>query len=165
MKLALAGGIGVAACGGIAVVDSGSGGASGSATTDTVSSSSSSGGGCDSHEDCPNGTLCVFASGQCTTTCSSDFCDVCPAGEVCDECGTSSCPQCLDCTAVCVPAAAGECDDHDDCGSDEYCIYSQRRCAPACNSGQCSDPNLVCADCATSSCSCCDDCKSACLPL
>jgi len=120
---------------------------------------------CESHDDCP-GALCVFATGLCAVACAPFNCDACAAGEVCDECATSSCPQCDDCIAACQPTPAGRCDDNDPCpGPDEVCLLGIGSCAPSCEALECADPNMVCNDCATSSCCGCADCVGACQGL
>ena len=42
-------------------------------------------------------------------TCRTDA--DCALGEICDDCGTSSCPGCLDCVAACVSTRDDSCDD------------------------------------------------------
>jgi hypothetical protein len=107
--------------------------------------------------------VCLFESGSCARICGEP-CTPCGAGLVCDPCATSSCPNCFDCRSACVLAAPGTCDDHDDCGADQVCLFGEGQCAPTCDSPECSDPNMICAGCVTSSCPCCKDCGSACLP-
>ena len=71
--------------------------------------------------------------------------DTCALGEVCDECGSSSCPECDDCVAACVPPRAGLTPIVSDaCGT----------CAAGTH----------CYDCATSSCAECEDCVAGCVP-
>ncbi len=159
------------ACGGNTTVDGG-GGAGGLTTTSSSTSSSSTGTSssssgtvaCDDSDDCPDGWVCIFATGTCALACG-DPCAPCPTGESCDSCATGSCPGCKDCVPACVTATDGECDDQTDCGAEDVCVYSMNLCFPTCNSGDCTDPNLVCVECATSSCPCCLDCGSACMPL
>ncbi|MCC6554719.1 MAG: hypothetical protein IT372_17230 [Polyangiaceae bacterium] len=157
----------LAGCSGGVVVDPpGSGGGGGGSTTSTTSttSTSTSTGGCQSHDQCPGGQLCIFGSGQCAPACDASTLDPCGPGLVCDPCATSSCPGCENCTAACLPAAPGQCDDHDDCAQGSVCIYGSGQCAPACDESApaCPDPDLVCNPCATGSCPGCDDCVGAC---
>jgi hypothetical protein len=133
---------------------------------DPVASVVSTGPGlCTAHEDCP-GALCIFATGECASACSSGSCDACTPGEVCEDCATSSCPDCFDCVSACRPTGVGRCDEDDPCLEDDHvCIYPSGFCAPSCDSSECADPNMVCEGCATGSCCGCDDCVSACFPL
>lgn len=152
------------ACNGNVVVGSGGaggeGGGSGGATTTTTTTSTTTPAGCQAHTDCPGG-LCIFSSGLCSVPCT--LFEPCPQGEVCGACATGSCPQCDDCVAACLPAQAGQCDDHDDCPATSVCLYGAQTCAPKCtDAGGCADPNLVCNDCATGSCPGCEDCVGAC---
>ncbi len=160
-------------CGGKAVVDtesSNSGGSGGTGPGSTSAGPSTGAGStvCTTHDQCAPG-LCIFSTGQCATACDAFGCESCPAGEVCGECATSSCPECLDCMSACVPATNGRCDDHDDCGG-EVCIFGAGPdgtgvCAPSCDGGGCADPSMVCDECATGSCPCCRDCQAACVVL
>ncbi len=164
--LALAGAsLAFAACGGTAVVDGGSGG-SGTGTgttTGTPTTTTTTGTPCTTHADCGD-RVCVFATGTCAEPCE-DFCEGCGSGSICNDCATSSCPQCLDCVAACVPIQPGQCDDDDACAGGEVCLFFADTCAPSCESSDCADPNMVCQDCASSSCCGCKDCVSACLPF
>lgn len=118
-------------------------------------------GGCDEHADCPAG-LCVFETSQCAEPCTDE--GQCDAGLQCDTCGTSSCPACDDCVAVCLPAATEPCDDHADCPGG-LCVFSTGQCAEACGGPEgCSVPGEVCDGCATASCPDCEDCLGACVP-
>lgn len=165
----------LAACGGTAVVEQGSGGAGGGAsssasttsgnTTSASTSAASTGTGtgpCTSHEQCPGG-VCIFSAGVCAEACSSDLCGGCGPGFACDRCATASCPDCLDCLGACVPTPPGACDDDDPCPPGNVCVYSSNHCAPSCG------PDLSCPDfyycdsCATSSCCGCENCVPACL--
>ena len=160
-------------CSGSAVVDPGVGGAAATgsgASTNTASSGDASSstlnvttgpGGCTTHEDCPGG-LCRFATGECTSSCDS-FCDACEVDTICDDCATSSCPDCLDCVAACIPIQDGQCDDNDSCPSDQICYWQESRCLPTCDAGSCADPNMVCEECLTGSCCGCEDCEAACI--
>jgi hypothetical protein len=149
-------------CGGDVIVagsggTGGAGGTGGGATTPTTGT----GVPCSDHLDCPGG-LCVFSSGVCSNPC--DTMTACPQGEVCDLCGTSSCPECKDCLGVCLPAAPGACDGHDDCAAGFVCLFGAQTCAPSCtDDGGCADPGLTCDPCATSSCLGCENCLGACL--
>jgi hypothetical protein len=156
------------ACGGIAVIDpddgEGGSGATTSVTTTSTSSTSTGPGACGPGNECPPNAVCILGTGQCALSCNAaDFCETCPAGEICDSCATSSCPGCYDCVAACVPVTGDQCDDHDDCPADYLCQYTTGQCEPSCDASACADPNLVCADCFTSSCPCCDDCLSLCV--
>ncbi|MBI4951998.1 MAG: hypothetical protein HY908_08190 [Myxococcales bacterium] len=145
--------LGRGAGGGTAGVDPGGATGSTSSTTQTVT-------GCTSHPECDPG-VCVFATGECADAC--DPFTPCGVGWVCNNCLTSSCPGCFDCLSGCAPAMPGQCDDHDDCGGGNVCIYGAQTCAPPCAAGGwCADPNLVCNPCATSSCPGCEDCVGAC---
>lgn len=164
---------GLLGCGGKAVVDGMPGeGGGGSSTTSTttgsptgtpsgLTSSTSTGDGCVQHGQCETG-LCIFSTGVCSTSCTPT--EPCGTGSRCDSCATSSCPECYDCVSACVPAELGTCDDHDDCPSDERCVYWSQLCAPQClDNYTCEDPNLYCDTCATSSCPMCAVCWSACV--
>ena len=140
---------------------SSSGGATGSSSGNASSSSGS--GPCETHDDC-TGNLCI--GGVCVPRCAAGQCDACTAGTVCEECATSSCPDCDDCVAACVPTPEGRCDDDDPCpGADQVCLFPYGWCAPSCESGECADPNMVCSECATGSCCGCENCVSACFPV
>jgi hypothetical protein len=162
----------LAACGGVTVVDDGAGGQGGqspttsskaAASTTTKAASTTTGAGpCDEHADCPGGA-CIFVTGLCAAPCEG-ACDRCQPGTICDGCATSSCPECADCVAACVPTPAGRCDEDDLCPLDEVCIFVAQQCAPACDSAACADPNMVCDFCATGSCCACQDCVAACVP-
>ena len=137
--------------------DNDGGGGGGGGTTTTPS-------GCQSHEDCGSGNLCVFATGACTPSCQIDGCDACGPGLVCNACATSSCPDCRDCTAGCVPVEPLDCDDDDTCEPGFTCLFQERRCTPACSPDlACSDPSTQCDGCATGSCCSCKNCVSACV--
>lgn len=120
------------------------GGCGGEVVVEGTTTSSTGGAGCQSHDDCPSGTLCNFATGECARACA-DLCEACPSGEVCDACGTSSCPTCKDCAPICVPVGPGTspCDDHTDCAEDELCVFefggAPNTCRPKCDSIQCTD--------------------------
>lgn len=170
LVLGLALALSTSACGGIVVFE-GSGGSGGeggaTSTTDsaTVGVTTSTGtAGCTAHDQCP-GQACIFTTGQCADVCNPDFaCGTCGPGTVCDGCGTSSCPGCKDCLAVCAPTPAGRCDDDDPCPPGEVCLFQSGQCAPACDvAGGCADPNQICDGCATGSCCGCEDCVSACV--
>lgn len=115
----------VAGCGGIAVFDDGAGGAGASASTSTTSTKSATastkasgttavtnggitvsvgvttgGTPCDSHDDCGVISLCSFITGRCAQACGPGT-PPCPPNLACLPCGTSSCPSCSDCLAVC----------------------------------------------------------------
>lgn len=143
-------------CGGTSVLsDDGSGGS----TTTTASGTT----GCKSHDDCGDDSVCIFSTGECAASCPG-FCSGCSAGKTCNECATSSCPNCRDCTPACVPISDGQCDENDDCAGGDVCIFEQQRCAPPCDlNGGCADPGLVCQSCVTGSCCGCEDCVSACV--
>lgn len=118
-------------------------------------------GPCDEHADCPGG-LCLFGTGECTSTCSDS--EPCADGLICDDCAAASCPFCADCLSGCVPAQAGQCDSADDCAAGSVCVWETHTCEIGCiNGNDCADPNAVCVDCATSSCPDCDDCVGICL--
>lgn len=163
-----------AACGGIVVFeeDDGGGGSSGVSTTASGPSASStaavtstgatSGGGCTRHEDCGD-ALCVFATGTCAPACDAGACDACGPGSFCEECATSSCPECRDCLGACVPAD-GRCDDDDPCPDGSICRFGEGRCSAGCTAdGGCEDPSDVCAPCEASSCCGCKDCVGGCI--
>ena len=105
---------------------------------------------------CVNPDTCVPWG---TPECRSD--DDCERGEVCDPCGSSSCPFCEDCVAACRPGGTGapDCRDFDyfQCGVDFGCergvvhgswhehvfddagveTIVEYRCETACESGTC----------------------------
>jgi hypothetical protein len=86
--------------------------------------------------------------------------------ESCDACATSSCPNCEDCRAACVPAnGAVICADHKNCPDTDWCVYSTNACAKRCGTGSPMDvcAEDVCQQCYTSSCATCDDCLSVCV--
>lgn len=143
---------------------SGSGTSSGGGATASASGSVSTGAGpCQTHDDCFDG-VCI--QGTCSRRCEAGQCDACTPGTVCNACATSSCPDCDDCIAACVPTTEGFCDDDDPCpGADQVCLFPYGYCAPSCESGECADPNMVCSECATGSCCGCENCVSACFPL
>lgn len=154
----------VTGCGGDVVVGGGGSGGEGGGSTSTGTPSTTGTPTptqvCVDHADCPGG-VCLFSSGLCSVGC--DPSQGCGAGQICEECATSSCNGCKDCQAACVPASPGQCDSHDDCGDGRVCLFGAQKCAPKCNGiGGCDDPNLVCNDCATSSCPFCEDCVGAC---
>jgi len=166
--LALAG---TGACGGIVVFDEDGGAGGGPSTGVTASSSSSATGagttsdpstasgpaGCTRHEDC-GADLCVFATGTCAPACDGEACDGCGPGSFCDECATSSCPDCRDCLAACVPAD-DRCDDDDPCPDGSICHFREGRCSAGCTAdGSCEDLSEVCAPCESSSFCGCKDC-------
>jgi hypothetical protein len=163
-----------AACSGTAVVEQGTGGAGGGASSSTgtsvVSSSSatstSSGTGpCTSHEQCPGG-VCVFLTGQCAPACDLGFCMSCGPGSRCDGCGTSSCPDCLDCVGACLPSLEGRCDDDDPCPPGEECLFFngfEGSCNPSCAPDVGCPPNYLCDPCGTASCCGCENCVSVCI--
>lgn len=173
-----------AGCGGKVVFDGSQGGAgagngngNGSTTASgTLATSATTGvgvtvstatgaGPCDDHADCGPGELCLFAQGTCARECTGEFCESCDAGTLCDGCATSSCPQCADCRAACVPALPGQCDDDDPCPPGTVCLHGQNSCAPVCGpNGSCAEPGFFCAECVTGSCCGCDNCVSACIP-
>lgn len=96
-------------------------------------------------------SLCNFSAGACARACD-DECEACPTGEVCDPCGTSSCPNCRDCEPICVPITANtsECDDHSDCGDDALCIFAfdgtPNTCRPTCDATLCTDDKFCASD-------------------
>lgn len=164
-----------AACGGMVVFeedDGGGGGPSTGATTassntvvtgsDGITSTASGASGCTRHEDCGS-DLCVFATGACAPACDGEACDGCGPGSFCDECATSSCPDCRDCLAACVPAD-GRCDDDDPCPTGSICHFREGRCSAGCTAdGSCEDLSEVCAPCESSSCCGCKDCVGGCI--
>lgn len=158
-------------CGGEVVIVPGSGGSTSSSTSSssskgtTVGSTSTSGGTCTSNDDCPGG-VCLLGIGVCAKACDpGGLCgDACDAGGECNGCASSSCPDCGDCVAACVPIQPNHCDENDPCTGGKVCLWESHTCAPPCTSnGGCSDPSLVCASCVTGSCCGCEDCVSACL--
>lgn len=156
---------GASGCGGKAIIDTaGAAGATGSTTSATTSTTSTTTKTCASPSDCP-GAVCIFATGTCAPACNAAPGGApCGAGLVCNECATGSCPSCLDCVAACMPALNGACDNHDDCGANDLCLYFQNTCAQACTVGgnECG-ANAFCDACATSSCPACNDCLAACV--
>jgi len=110
----------------------------------------------------------------------------CPRGSYCDECGTSSCPACDDCIAICLPYATA-CDDDSTlvcralrptCGEGEvsaviqgcWACLDERTCEPAsttttlCSSDSDCSIGAYCDECGTSSCPECRDCIATCVP-
>lgn len=57
-------------------------------------------GGCDDHDDCPAGSVCLYSQQKCAQECGASVCS--SPGAACDECATGSCPGCDDCVAACV---------------------------------------------------------------
>lgn len=144
-------------------IDAGGNGGSGGSGGQGGSGAQGGGGqsGCDDHDDCPGSEVCVYDTGECRAPCFDD--SQCGAGEVCNECVTSSCPTCEDCRGACEPAQTAGCDDHADCPGG-LCVFETSQCAPLCfDEGQC-DAGLQCDTCGTSSCPACDDCLAVCLP-
>lgn len=122
---------------------------------------------CISHQDCPDDTLCEFATGNCIPACGPN--GQCPDGLVCTDCVTASCNGCADCLAACTPGTNPNvpCASHDDCGitpGDDVCVFFLGFCAQRCGPGSppC-PPTFTCDQCATSSCPGCDDCLGACV--
>jgi len=167
----------VAACGGKVVFEEPGNGGSGdggdptsntnSAITSTTPTTNSGPSGCTDHANCSFDQVCLFGTGECVPACGFDL--PCPDGFACNDCGTSSCPSCLDCLGACFPAAPVQCDEHLDCGmsiGDDVCVFFSGTCAQRCGAGSppC-PPGLGCDDCATSSCPACDDCIGACVVL
>jgi hypothetical protein len=153
--LVIAAALALVASGGKVVVSTGAGGGSSTGTA--------GGTPCEGNSDCPANGVCI--SGTCAPGCNGNLSEPCGKGLVCDTCASSSCPTCDDCIGACLPAKPGQCDDHDDCASDEVCLYGMEICAPACDStnSTCANPNQVCDGCATSSCPGCEDCRGACV--
>lgn len=168
------------ACGGTAIIDpggSGAGGAGGATSANATSSTTTSSNatttsttsgpsGCVTHEQCPDGNLCIFSTGQCAPACAGESCDGCGAGSLCDGCATSSCGDCADCLGACRPIEQGECDDDDPCaGAGQTCVFQLRACTTACDP---TNPNDTCPEecqpCGTGSCCGCDDCVAICVP-
>jgi hypothetical protein len=58
-----------------------------------------------------------------------------------------------------------KCTGHEDCSSDELCLFSQGRCAAKCDASQADTcpGDATCDQCATSSCYGCEDCAAACV--
>lgn len=168
--LATAGTMLVTSCGGLAVVDGpaagGTGGTSTSTTsvttTETTTSTPTNTPPCTDHDDCPDG-VCWFATGQCAARCTAESCDSCGPGRYCEPCVTSSCPDCLDCVAACVPAASGRCDDDDPCPGAKLCQWSFGTCLTPCGSDDDCGGFSYCDPCATSSGCSLKDCVAACL--
>jgi len=161
------------ACGGQVIFEPGGDGGSGPASSSVATSTSSGTVRCGEHSDCGPAELCIFGTGECATACEAGV--PCAFGEVCDECGTSSCPGCRDCRAVCVvgddppPKPQPVCTSHQDCadgGVESLCLFDLGLCTRPCGPAQppC-PPSESCEDCATSSCQACDDCVRACRPL
>ncbi|NUP05948.1 MAG: hypothetical protein HOW73_07810 [Polyangiaceae bacterium] len=152
--------------------EGGSGGDGGSPSTSTSPSNTSTATGfvqCSKHIDCPDDTVCQFSTGECIDACNDGL--PCADGFFCSDCATSTCPECLDCIAGCVPGDPPlppvQCDDHDDCGvspGEAVCIFTFGLCAQRCGpaSPPC-PPGTFCESCATSSCPACDDCIGACV--
>jgi len=118
--------------------------------------------------DCPPSSACV--DGECRLACDGDPFTPCPEGEICDDCATSSCPGCLDCVAACVDAGPGQCDDHDDCGEGQLCVYGLGICSVECDADDPGDSTCQalgqdCSPCQTSSCPGCEDCRDVCVPI
>jgi hypothetical protein len=162
----------VSACGGNVVFDGEAGGGGGT-TSNTTSGPTTTGpgtttvgtgpAGCTSHDQCPEGA-CIFATGACASPCGVDYCDSCGPGSYCDGCATSSCPECLDCRAACLPVPPGRCDDDDPCPVGNVCIFGMQTCALPCDAnGECGDPFTYCEPCITGSCCGCDNCVSVCI--
>ena len=64
--------------------------------------------------------------------------------------------------------AGGACDEHEDCGPGNVCLFGQGTCAPSCDatdSCESCGEGTACNMCATGSCPGCRDCVAACLPL
>ncbi|APR85286.1 Hypothetical protein A7982_10635 [Minicystis rosea] len=58
-------------------------------------------GKCDDQNDCPDGQVCIYGSGECAPACS-EASPQCPnPDQVCNTCATSSCPGCDDCLGAC----------------------------------------------------------------
>jgi len=162
----------VVGCGGKAVIDpDGSGGSAGATTTITSSTTSittttptttTTVPYCTSHADC-QGYVCVFATGQCVPGCAPGACDSCQAGVFCEPCATSSCPECNDCVAACVPATAGRCDEDDPCPGQQICAWAWGTCLEPCGPGGDCGGWSYCDGCVTGSCCGCDDCVAACM--
>ena len=55
---------------------------------------------CSTHDDCPDGSVCLFSRKSCASLCESDA--DCRNQETCHACATSSCPYCRDCIPACV---------------------------------------------------------------
>ncbi len=145
---------------------SGGGGTGATTSTSTGAFMTTSTGAtfCTTHEECGDGNICEFSTGQCIPAC--DESTPCPSGYSCISCATGSCPDCADCRSGCVlgPVACGS---HDDCGvtlGDDVCVFALGVCAQRCGpaSPPC-PPAYFCNDCATSSCPGCDDCVGACV--
>jgi len=152
--LALLAIVSLCACSGDVVVDPNAGGG-GTGPSPT---------GCEDHTDCGAGKLCIFATGTCADACAIDSCDACGAGSVCNDCATSSCPGCRDCTAACAPKDDYGCDDDDPCESLFTCNFRARRCDLNCGPElPCPSGDFTCEACATGSCCGCKDCVSSCV--
>lgn len=161
----LASGVVAAACGGTSVVDgqNETNTTTTSTTTTSTSTTTTTTSGCDDHGDCQGG-VCIFSTGLCGTACDG-FCGNCGSGAICDECATSSCPQCLDCMAACVPIGDDQCDDANPCGFGQQCLFGTHECVDTCSSSGCADPNQICQMCGTGSCCGCDDCVDICVDI
>ncbi|MBW2526617.1 MAG: hypothetical protein JRI23_20715 [Deltaproteobacteria bacterium] len=153
----------VATCGGTAVVDApAADGPGGSTTTATNTSTPTKTPPCTSHDDCPDG-VCLFVTGQCVDSCTAQSCDSCGPGQFCEPCGTSSCPDCRDCVAACLPAGPARCDEDDPCPGGDLCHWSFGTCLPPCEAdGDCGS-FAYCDPCATSSGCSLKDCVAACM--
>lgn len=181
LAAALVSTLSLAACGGKVVFERGGDGSGGDGatgqggegnngagmpSTSSVPDTNTGPSGCIDHLDCGPSAICQFATGACIPACGFDI--PCLDGFVCDECATSSCLNCADCVAGCIPDVPQVfCDDHDDCGSnpgDSVCVFFTGTCAQRCGAGSppC-PPSLTCEPCATSSCPGCDDCIGACV--
>jgi hypothetical protein len=151
--------------GGGSGVTGGSGATGGSGGSGGSGAAGGAGGatGCDEQSDCPDNEVCLFGEGVCVSACDA-FCDPCGAGQICNSCATSSCPDCDDCVAACVPIQAGQCDENDPCAASEVCVFQSGICALPCEvAGELCENGSVCDDCATGSCCGCDDCVNACV--
>lgn len=66
-----------------------------------------------------------------------------------------------------LPACESTCHAHEDCDSDELCLFSTGHCSPRCDpaaSDSC-PANQRCDACATSSCENCRNCLAACVEV
>lgn len=139
----------IGACGGTAVVESGTNGVNNP---------------CQTNADCVDGA-CIGGPERrvCAAFCQGAY--DCATGEICDTCATSSCPTCDDCVGACVAASTVGCTNHGDCGPTELCAFGSNTCLPACTAEYECPVGYYCDGCGTSSCPDCDDCRAVCFPV
>jgi hypothetical protein len=71
-------------------------------------------------------------------------------------------------TVLVAPSGCGSsvvsCKTHEDCGSEQVCVFSSGTCATACETAAATCPaGYACVPCATGSCPGCKDCQAACI--